>query len=319
MKKGRHTSPILLNNLETTVEMKKLPFMGFIFLKALTVSLFRSNTMTKDIIVGKNRIVLKNYHPDKKQISAYKKVCAFSEDKPDTIPIAYLQTLFIGLLGTFITSPLFPISPLGLIHIFQSFDLKRPVTVDETLDLACTLTGMRKTEKGVETDFTQEIMSDNVLVWQGVSTFLTKNRKKSPPQEISSNKVIDDTYLEQKESLLVPAGTGRQYAKVSGDYNPHHLYTLLAKLFGFKKAIAHGMWSLASVVASLEKKFNVSYSTRVEAFFKLPIFMPATTTIGYEHEIDQDSRLVTVYFELRDQKSGRPHLKGRLLYPNSGI
>jgi len=183
MKKNQHTSPILLNDLETIVEMEKPPFMGFVFLKALYVSLFRSNTITKDTIVGKNRIVLKNYHPDKKQISAYKKVCSFSEKKPGTIPIAYLQTLFIGLLGEFITSPLFPISPLGLIHIFQSFDLKRPVNIDETLDLACTLTGMRKTEKGIETDFTQDVMSGNVLVWQGVSTFLTKSRQKSPTKK----------------------------------------------------------------------------------------------------------------------------------------
>ncbi len=317
MKEDHHTSPIVLNDMETTKEMGDLPFMGFIFLKALYVSLFRSNTITKSTIVGKNRIVLKNYHPDKNQISAYKKVCAFSENKPDTIPTAYLQTLFIGLLGEFITSPLFPISPLGLIHIFQSFDLKRPVNIDETLDLTCTLTDMRKTEKGIETEFTQDVMSGNTLVWQGVSTFLTKNRKRGPAKKTPSN-MIEDAYLEQKTTLPVPAGTGRQYAKVSGDYNPHHLHTMLAKLFGFKKAIAHGMWSLASVVACLEQEFDVGYSSRVEAFFKLPIFMPATTAIGYEHRVDQGRDRVIVNFELRDQKNGRPHLKGNLLYPNSG-
>ena len=45
---------------------------------------------------------------------------------------------------------------------------------------------------------------------------------------------------------------GRRYAAISGDYNPIHLGALSAKLFGFKQAIAHGMWSKARCLAALD-------------------------------------------------------------------
>jgi len=310
MENDQHSRQIPLAGTETSLVIKKYPFMGFIFLKAMMLAPFRSNTIKDDLIVKKNRIILKNYLPDKELIKNYRTVCGFSRDRPKIIPISYLQALFIGLLGKFITSPFFPINPLGLIHIFQSFEQKRPVTTDEILDLACTLDSIKKTEKGIETDFTLEVMSKGELVWQGASVFFTRR----PVKKKKTAEKKKETFLEKKENILVPAGTGRKYAKVSGDYNPHHLYTILAKLFGFKRAIAHGMWSLARVVASLDKEFGIHHdSAFVEASFKLPIFMPATTSLGYECQKNTENQQTIVNFELRDKQKGLPHLKGRLL------
>jgi len=39
--------------------------------------------------------------------------------------------------------------------------------------------------------------------------------------------------------------TGLRFAAVVADYNPIHLYPWSAKLFGFKRAIAHGMFVAA--------------------------------------------------------------------------
>ena len=38
----------------------------------------------------------------------------------------------------------------------------------------------------------------------------------------------------------LPAGAGRRYARVSGDYNPIHLWALTARPFGFRAPILHG-------------------------------------------------------------------------------
>ncbi len=303
---------IPLTRPETIVEIKKYPSMGFVFFKAVLISPFRSNTISDTAVINITRMILRNYLPDKQRIKKYRTVCAFSEDRADTIPISYFQTLFIGLLGRFITSSFFPVNPLGLIQVFQSFEQKRPVTTNEILDLTCILSGIKKTPKGIETDFALEVMSGKDLVWQGVSTFLTKNRvKKKKP-----SKKKDDTFLEKKETIFVPSGTGRKYATVSGDYNPHHLHTLPAKLFGFKRAIAHGMWSLARVIASLDRKFGIQDAATIEAAFKLPIFMPATTVLGYGRQTHTQGHPTIVHFELRDKQQGLPHLKGRLLYKN---
>jgi len=310
MENDQHIQQIALAVPETLVEIKTHPSMKFIFIKAFLTSPFRSNTFKDDIIVQKTRIVLKNYLPDKALIKNYRIVCGFSKDRPEIIPISYLQTLFIGLLGKFITSSFFPINPLGLIHIFQSFEQKRPVATDDIFDLTCTLDSIKKTEKGIETGFTLEVRSQGELVWQGASVFFTR----SPVKKKKTAEKKDKTFLEKKESILVPAGTGRKYAKVSGDYNPHHLYTVSAKLLGFKRAIAHGMWSLARVVASLDKEFDIHHdSAFVEASFKRPIFIPAITCLGYECQNDTENRQTMVNFELRDKQKGIPHLQGRLL------
>ena len=313
MEKDQHIRQIELIGPETSVEINRHPFMGFVFLKAVLVSLFRPNTIADDARVYQTRIVLKNHTPDKGLIQNYKRVCKFSSDKPDIIPMAYLQTLFIGLLGKFITSSFFPVNPLGLIQVFQSLEQKRPVRIDESLDLSCRLSSVKKTEKGLETSFSLDVASGHTIVWQGISTFFTRSRikKKKPAPK-------PDRFLEKKESILVPCGMGRRYAAVSKDYNPHHLFTLLAKLFGFKSAIAHGMWSLARVLASLDRQLDIPGSARVEAAFKLPIFMPATIALGYEYRQGNNNDPVVVDFELRDDQKGLPHLKGVLLHNRQG-
>ncbi|NOX32809.1 MAG: hypothetical protein GXP56_03595 [Deltaproteobacteria bacterium] len=310
MKNNQHMVNIKLCDPETRVEIKKHPSMGLIFLKALLISPFRSNTIADTAVVNKTRIILKNYLPDKDLIKNYRQVCGFSENKPDIIPMPYLQTLFIGLLGRFITSSSFPVNPLGLIQIFQSFEQQRSIKTNEILDLACTLSSIKKTKKGIETNFVLETMSDNRIVWQGIATFFTRShaKKGKTPRKRKKN-----LFPETKETFFVPSGTGRGYAKVSGDYNPHHLHTVFAKLFGFKKAIAHGMWSLARVVASLDREFDINGPARVEASFKLPIFMPATTALGYETKADKENHKAIVKFELYDKEKGLPHLKGRLI------
>jgi len=312
MENDQHIRQITLGGPKTVVEIKKHPSMGFVFLKAFFISLYRSNTIKDEAIIKKTQIILKNYLPDKKVIKNYRIVCGFSEDRPDIIPIPYLQTLFIGLLGKFITSSFFPVNPMGLIQVFQSFELKRPVTTNETLDLTCTLESINKTEKGIETGFILEVISGGEVVWKGISTFFTRSHVKKKKRY---NKK-DETILTKKETFLVPSDTGRKYALVSGDYNPHHLYTVLAKLFGFKKAIVHGMWSLARVIASLDREFGIHDAALVEASFKLPIFMPAAIALGYECHNDKKNQQAIIEFELRDEQKGLPHLKGRLLYKN---
>ncbi|QJX03408.1 hypothetical protein HML84_20650 [Alcanivorax sp. IO_7] len=71
----------------------------------------------------------------------------------------------------------------------------------------------------------------------------------------------------------VPGNTGRRYGAVSGDRNPIHLYPLTARLFGFKRQIAHGMWSKARALGQLQQQLPEEVF-RVDVQFKLPMFIP---------------------------------------------
>ncbi len=51
----------------------------------------------------------------------------------------------------------------------------------------------------------------------------------------------------------VAANAGRQYAKLSGDFNPIHLTDITARLLGMRQAIIHGMHTVATVEAHLRR------------------------------------------------------------------
>ncbi|MDX3161552.1 MaoC/PaaZ C-terminal domain-containing protein, partial [Streptomyces scabiei] len=67
---------------------------------------------------------------------------------------------------------------------------------------------------------------------------------------------------------------GRRYGAVSGDRNPIHLHPLGARLFGFPRAIAHGMWTVARCLA----EHGTPPATRVRAEFRAPVSLPGTVT-----------------------------------------
>ncbi|MCK5096641.1 MAG: hypothetical protein KAR45_00980, partial [Desulfobacteraceae bacterium] len=172
----------------------------------------------------------------------------------------------------------------------------------EILNTKFSLDKIKKDEKGLEITFLLEITSGEEVVWKGVTTTLSKatNYKKrkshsQAPEPLTPFITID-----------IPKNIGRQYAKVSGDYNPHHLSAFFAKLFGFKRAIAHGMWSLARSVAALEKQFPKNDLFSIDVAFKRPLFLPGTVSLGAVKENQN------IIFELRDNVTNIPHLAGTI-------
>ncbi|WP_022667176.1 MaoC family dehydratase [Desulfospira joergensenii] len=319
------------------VFLKRQPHMGFIFIKALAKGMFRPRTLADPGQVEKTGIILKGQVPSKERIRRYRTVCGFascgeSGEAEEILPAPFLQTLFVGLLGRYITSKFFPLTPLGLIHTHQSMEQFRPVLLGEVLDLCCSLREMEQTPKGIKTQFLLQVRSREDLVWKGISEFLTRSGEKTGTKKERKEEVP----LKIREIIPVPRDTGRRYASVSGDYNPHHLYGITARLFGFSSPIAHGMWSLARVTAELEKTFHPGGAFRIEAAFKRPVFLPARISLGHEcgparGETEESPGTGTnasgiplensndpgshVDFELRDADRGLPHLKGRLILP----
>ena len=100
----------------------------------------------------------------------------------------------------------------------------------------------------------------------------------------------------------VPDDAGRRYAKVSGDVNPIHLSGLTAKAFGFKRAIAHGMWVEARALAALSGRLPDALS--VDVGFQKPLFLPSTVTLSTE-AVDGGWDLA-----VRNERSGTEHMVG---------
>ncbi len=303
------TTPIPLTNTLHSIRLKTLPPMPAVFCKLLALALTRKPKLTSTSRIPKGQLYLHGFLPDPDRIRQYRQVCGFdSTDR--TIPPSYLQTLFIGMLGRYITSDLFPVNPMGLIQTGQWFETAHPVKPGKPLDLYCTLEDMTRTVKGVVTRFHLAVYQENTRVWQGISTYLTRDPAAPRPP---GKQPGTDPALPARLTIRVPSDTGRKYAKVSGDYNPHHLFDTTARLIGFRQAMAHGMWSLARTLAGLEKPMADTSAFAVDAAFKLPVYMPATLTLGYTQQSDKN-RQNRIDFELRDAADRRPHLIGRVTF-----
>jgi acyl dehydratase len=75
----------------------------------------------------------------------------------------------------------------------------------------------------------------------------------------------------------LPGDLGRRYAAVSGDVNPIHLHPWLARALGFRRAIAHGMWTAAAMAAAVGPRLPDAVGYRVE--FRRPVLQPATVRL----------------------------------------
>nr|WP_255479663.1 MaoC/PaaZ C-terminal domain-containing protein [Quadrisphaera sp. RL12-1S] len=78
----------------------------------------------------------------------------------------------------------------------------------------------------------------------------------------------------------VPADAGRRYAAVSGDVNPIHLSALAARAFGFRGAIAHGLWTLARAVGQVEPRLGPAVEVR--ARWGSPLLLGSRATLCAE-------------------------------------
>ena len=99
----------------------------------------------------------------------------------------------------------------------------------------------------------------------------------------------------------LPGDLGRRYGGVSGDRNPIHMYGPAAKLFGFPRAIAHGMWTKARCLAALQHRLPDAFTVEVE--FRKPILLPGAVAFAAADDLR---------FSVRDAKKGTPHLDGRI-------
>lgn len=239
---------------------------------------------------------------DQSNLADYRQVCGFRND--GKVPPTYFAVLSQTLQMNMMAKEDFPFAMLGLIHIHNSVTQYRPIYDSETARLSVSLGNLLPHDKGQQFDFITQVFIDDVLVWEGVSTYLSRQKtakSNSPTPKPAPALASYDTLLADIE---VPEDLGRRYAFVSGDFNLIHLHPLSARAFGYPKAIAHGMWSKAKVLSTLPlpDKFTCTVS------FKLPIFLPSQVVLM----TNLQSNGVDFGVFDKDDDNKKPHLIGQL-------
>jgi acyl dehydratase len=235
-------------------------------------------------------------------LEAYRRVCGFPSD--GRLPITYPHIMTMPLHLAMLTSDAFPVRLLGLVHVSNKITSQRPIAEDEALDVHCSLPAHRETDRGQEFDLTTTACVQGAEIWFETSTFLARRRAKGNGGKSGAKPPKDETPAAvETTSWRADADIGRRYATVSGDFNLIHISDLTARLFGFNRAIAHGLWSLARTAAELRPRLAAD-GVELSATFKLPILLPAWVTL---QSWENGSGLG---FALRDAQGEKPHMAG---------
>jgi len=241
------------------------------------------------------------YELDGGKLIDYRKVCGFAE-RP-YLPITLPHVLAMPLHMEMLTHPAFPIGLMGLVHVRNSITQYRRARVDETLDLQSVIEGHRETERGQEFDLLTYLKVDDELVWEECCTFLARDKGRRKEGDKGPRKGPEPLADAELSSFAASSSIGRDYAMVSGDWNPIHLAGVTAKAFGFPRAIAHGMWTLGRIAAELEERWPKG-RTRFDVEFRLPVLLPAWVMLAQRRDGER------IGFELRDDGGERLHLSG---------
>lgn len=244
--------------------------------------------------------VLSGVQPAVNKVAAYARVCGF-DPAATTLPLTYPHILAFPLHMELMLRKDFPLPLMGLVHIRNRITCLRPLPLTERLDIRCWLGEQRVTEAGREFDIHTEVSRGGEVCWLEVSTNLCRQKRSS-----SQRRSSEQQRFACQESWSLAGNLGRRYARVSGDSNPIHLWPLTARLFGFRRHIAHGMWSKARIAAALSGQLN---STRccLEVEFRRPLFLPARAVLHYS--ADKDG----YRFEMRSADGDQLHLRGSLM------
>jgi acyl dehydratase len=196
-------------------------------------------------------------------VAAYNAVCGFP--LTDFLPATYPHILAFGPTMQLMSGNDFPFPVVGLIHVANSVSVRTPIPLGASVDFTVQAADLRPHHRGKQFDIVTTAALDGSVAWEETSTYLRRG------SAVGAASPAEDALLEGPPAAVWHVGSaiGRQYAAVSGDHNPIHTSRLGARAFGFRRPIAHGMWTLARLLAAV----TPMGAFEVEARFRAPIFL----------------------------------------------
>jgi MaoC like domain len=287
-------------------EMAEPPRLGPLY-RGAVVDLVRRRKATGDAL-PETQLRVPEVGVDRSHLAEYDRVCGFRLS--DRLPATYPHVLAFPLAMALMSRHDFPLPLVGLVHVANRIEIRRPLTADDRFEFRVHAEDLRAHERGRQVDLVAEALTGGEAVWVGRSTYLWKEKKAEylrKEQQADGERRRDGAAPPTGAALwrLTPR-VGADYAEVSGDHNPIHTSRIGARLFGFSRPIAHGMWSKARCLAALEGRLPDEYT--VDVAFKVPVPLPST--VGFTASGAGEGWR----FGLHAARSGKPHLTGEVIH-----
>ncbi|MEV6736235.1 MaoC/PaaZ C-terminal domain-containing protein [Streptomyces sp. NPDC051104] len=285
-----------------SVVLARPPALGPLLARGALLSPFKRPRPDADF--PRDRLVLPALRIDLARLAAYERVCGFATGD-DALPLAYPHVLGFPLAMRLMSGLGFPLPLLGLVHTSIEITRYRAPAVTGEYELAVYIGGLAPHRRGTEASVVTEVRVGEDVLWESTSTYLARHRTAGSPAERAEHMPLPAV-----AEWHLAGDVGRRYGAVSGDRNPIHMHPLTARLFGFPRPIAHGMWTVARCLAA----HGAPEAVRVRAEFRAPVLLPGTVTYAADGHGRFELRSGTGVPPLeRSRERGRVHLEGRVL------
>ena len=283
------------------IEVTETPSLAATFFRALGTGAKRPGKVDA---LPPVELVLPRVELNAQHIGQYSALCGFKVGQG--VPLIYPQLLTFPLVMQFFGSDDCPWPAMGTVHLANAIRQHDGLRAGDVMRVEMSTGRLFAHEKGQAFTLELRILRDGQLVWQGTQTLLVRGVRQASGEPYAST-LVGDLPLSRQADFAVPGNIGRRYGRVSGDMNPIHLSALSARPFGFRRAIAHGLWTKARALAALLPAAPVAEaSAAVE--FKAPLLLPAGASLWTTRSVSR------AWFEVRDARGERPHLRGELSY-----
>jgi acyl dehydratase len=210
------------------------------------------------------------------------------------VPTCAPQVVAAPLHREIMMAPLFPFAAMGLVHIHNTIIEHHPIAADAHLQLHARLDGHQPHAKGIAFRITTDAVVADRLVWTSTMTVLSRRRVDGPTASAREPSDAIPGVVLSSSVIRMPADLGRRYAVVAGDANPIHLSMLSARPFGFRRAIAHGMWTLGRALAESSSSLP-PLPRKTEVRFVRPVLLPSQAVVTVRAPRDNSGCQLTVH------------------------
>lgn len=306
----------------------------------LKAALYSPQRLDSDLPMLPENIVRKEIRINSAHCERYNKAVNWKLGIASVIHPNYLQVLTLPMQLEMMISEPFPFKPMGLVHLANHIEVNYLPEQNAKLFLQTSFDGLTWHKNGWVLALLSEGFVNGKLAISATSYYLSRQRHAHVNKNTDlTNKVNSDeanlkTKGAQKNAsdmpiinellspfdiscdMNFPLGIGRQYARVSGDFNPIHLTRWTAKLMGFKQAIAHGMYSKALCISlvlkqEMESRKGALAQTPMQfsTQFIQPIYLPTSCKLNINRYADQIDFSLTS----KSRSKAREHLRTKVV------
>lgn len=217
-----------------------------------------------------------NMKISRKHLTSYCDVCDVSES--ETLSLLYPLSLIYPFTIRLVSLKNVPLVMFNMLNIHSTITSYREISVNEQLDLICSLSDCRVMEKGLEVDIKSTLSTKGGIAWECTNTFYFRGKFRDPADYKS--KYIHERIETSDETFQwrLPDKNGLKFAGLSGDSNPLHYNKFYSKRMGFDRDFAQPFLVSEKVMSLLNKQAG-DRPVRVDLFYKGQVYYGKVQTI----------------------------------------